>query len=136
MDLAMTPPRDRQVAVSSELSGSGLKLELPSLPTATPMDLGDWLILLSQHATLWWERALEAANQHYEVWRTASPLQQVQLQVALPPDLAMAPFVRTEQRGVGLLLRAVPEELKKVLISNRDVSSTAILCCIMDRQGF
>ena len=82
---------------------------------------------LSQHATLWWERTLEVANQHYEVWRTASPLQRVQLQVVLPPDLAREPFVRTEQRGVGLLLRAVPEELKKVLISNRDVSSTAIL---------
>ena len=133
--LTGTQLRDRQAAVGSEISGSGLKLELPSLPTATtPMDLGDWLILigpimrdLSQHATVWWERTLEAANQHYEVWRTASPLQRVQLQVSLPPDLAMEPFIRTEQRGVGLLLRAVPEELKKVLISNRDVSSTAIL---------
>ena len=130
-----TQLRDRQAAVGSEFSGGGLKLELPSLPTATtPMDLGDWLILigpimrdLSQHATVWWERTLEAANQHYEVWRTASPLQRVQLQVALPLDLAREPFIRTEQRGVGLLLRAVPEELKKVLISNRDVSSTAIL---------
>ena len=70
---------------------------------------------------------MEAATKYYEVWRTASPLQRVQLQVSLPSELSVEPFCRTEQRGVGLLLRAVPEELKKVLISNRDVSSTAIL---------
>ena len=98
------------------------------------MDLGDWLILigpimrdLSQHATTWWQGTMEAATKYYEVWRTASPLQRVQLQVNLPSELSVEPFCRTEQRGVGLLLRAVPEELKKVLISNRDVSSTAIL---------
>ena len=56
-------PRDGQGAyqgvAGAEITGSGLKLELPLLPTSTtPMDLGDWLILigpimrdLSQHAT-------------------------------------------------------------------------------------
>ena len=132
---AALPGTSQQTTLGSEITGSGLKLELPSLPKATtPMDLGDWLILigpimrdLSQHATTWWERTLEAATKYYEVWRTASPLQRVQLQVSLPLELAVEPFFRTEQRGVGLLLRAVPEELRKVLISNRDVSSTAIL---------
>ena len=116
-------------------TGSGPKVELPALPAATtPMDLGDWLILvgpimrdLSQHATTWWKRTVEEAHRYYEVWRTASPLKRVQLQVQLPQDLALEPYVRTEQRGVGLLLRAVPEELRKVLISNRDVTSTAII---------
>ena len=116
-------------------TGSGPKVELPALPAATtPMDLGDWLILvgpimrdLSQHATMWWKRTVEEAHRYYEVWRTASPLKRVQLQVQLPQDLALEPYVRTEQRGVGLLLRAVPEELKKVLISNRDITSTAII---------
>ena len=132
---AVLPGTSPQTMLGSEITGSGLNLELPILPKATtPMDLGDWLILigpimrdLSQHATTWWERTLDAATKYYEVWRTASPLQRVQLQVSLPLELAVEPFFRTEQRGVGLLLRAVPEELKKVLISNRDVSSTAIL---------
>ena len=119
----------------SEQAGSGPKLELPVLPsTISPMDLGDWLILvgpvmrdLSQHAARWWQRTMEEATRYYEVWRTASPLQRVQLQVGLPADLLEEPYGRTEQRGVGLLLRAVPEEMKKVLISNRDVTSTAII---------
>ena len=39
----------------------------------------------------------------------------------------MDPYVRTEQRGVSLLLKAVAQEIKQLLVSNRDVSSTAIL---------
>ena len=121
--------------IASDQVGSGPKLELPALPgTISPMDLGDWLILvgpvmrdLSQHAAKWWQRTMEETTRYYEIWRTASPLQRVQLQVGLPPDLMVESYGRTEQRGVGLLLRAVPEEMKKALISNRDVTSTAII---------
>ena len=120
---------------ASDQGGSGPKLELPALPgTISPMDLGDWLILvgpvmrdLSQHSAKWWQRTMEEATRYYEIWRTASPLQRVQLQVGLPTDLMAEHYGRTEQRGVGLLLRAVPEEMKKALISNRDVTSTAII---------
>ena len=31
---------------------------------------------LSQHATTWWKRTVEEAHRYYEVWRTASPLEE------------------------------------------------------------
>ena len=41
------------------------------------------------------------------------------------PERLKAPrFIRTEQRGVTLLLKAVPAEDRKELISAREITST------------
>ena len=118
-----------------ETGGGGSKLELPVLEAcASPMDLGDWLTLcgpvmrdLSPHSAKWWERTLQEAERFYAQWKISTPLARVQIKAVLPLELAVEPYVRTEQRGVSLLLKAVPQEIKQLLVSNRDVSSTAIL---------
>ena len=118
-----------------EQSGQGSKLELPALPReTTPMDLGDWLTLITpsmkdiaNNASFWWECTLAEATRFYEQWRQSTPLQRVQLKPVLPMELTARQFERTEQRGVGLLLRALPTEMRNVIISNRDMASTAIL---------
>ena len=110
-------------------------MELPVLEAgSSPMDLGDWLTLcgpvmrdLSPHSARWWERTLQEAQRFYAAWKVSTPLARVQIKAALPLELTVEPYVRTEQRGVSLLLKAVPQELKQLLVSNRDVSSTAIL---------
>ena len=119
----------------SEQSGQGSKLELPALPQeTTPMDLGDWLTLITpsmkdiaNNASFWWECTLAEATRFYDQWRQSTPLQRVQLKPSLPVELTTGQFERTEQRGVGLLLRALPSEMRNVIISNRDMASTAIL---------
>ena len=119
----------------SEQSGQGSKMELPALPQeTTPMDLGDWLTLITpsmkdmaNNASFWWESTLAEATRFYEQWRQSTPLQRVQLKPSLPVELTARQFERTEQRGVGLLLRALPSEMRNVIISNRDMASTAIL---------
>ena len=119
----------------SEQGGQGSKMELPALPQeTTPMDLGDWLTLITpsmkdmaNNASFWWECTLAEATRFYEQWRQSTPLQRVQLKPALPEELKTRQFERTEQRGVGLLLRALPGEMRNVIISNRDMASTAIL---------
>ena len=118
-----------------EQSGQGSKLELPALPQEiTPMDLGDWLTLIApsmediaNNASVWWESTLAAATTFYEEWRQSTPLQRVQLRPVLPAELKARSFERTEHRGVGLLLRALPTEMRSTIISNRDMSSTSIL---------
>lgn len=118
-----------------EQSGQGSKLELPALPQEiTPMDLGDWLTLITpsmkdiaNNASVWWESTLAAATTFYEEWRQSTPLQRVQLRPVLPAELKARSFERTEHRGVGLLLRALPTEMRSTIISNRDMSSTSIL---------
>ena len=66
-------------------------------------------------------------NVLYEEWRGSTPLQRVQLRPVLPAELKARSFERTEHRGVGLLLRALPTEMRSTIISNRNMSSTSIL---------
>ena len=60
-------------------------------------------------------------------WKGLSPLQRVQLCPRLPDELMASCFIRTEQRGVTLLLKAVSDEQQKELVVDRDLTSTAIL---------
>ena len=115
--------------------GGGGKMELPSLPNgASPLEFGDWLCLcgpvmkdLSQVAGKWWDATVRQAHAFYMEWKGLSPLQRVQLQPRLPDELMAGGFIRTEQRGVTLLLKAVSEEQQKELVVDRDLTSTAIL---------
>ena len=115
--------------------GGGGKVELPSLPNgASPLEFGDWLCLcgpvmkdLSQVAGRWWDATVRQAHAFYVEWKGLSPLQRVQLCPRLPDELMASCFIRTEQRGVTLLLKAVSDEQQRELVVDRDLSSTAIL---------
>ena len=115
--------------------GGGGKAELPVLPNgASPLEFGDWLCLcgpimkdLSHVAGRWWDATVRQAYAFYMEWKGLSPLQRVQLCPRLPDELMAGGFIRTEQRGVTLLLKAVSEEQQKELVVDRDLTSTAIL---------
>ena len=70
---------------------------------------------------------MRQAHAFYTEWKGLSPLQRVQLCPRLPDELMASSFIRTEQRGVTLLLKAVSEEQQKELVVDRDLTSTAIL---------
>ena len=118
-----------------ESQGGGTRVDLPPLPTSlTPMDLGDWLTLIgpilrdiTPQSAVWWELTMKQAYKFYEEWRTSSPVQRVKITPVLPAELLKPIFARTEQRGVGLLLKAVSEDLRRILISNRDMNSTSLV---------
>ena len=118
-----------------ETGGAGAKVELPELAyDHSPLTLGDWFAVvgpqmqdLSQGAAEWWMGTMEEAKKLYEVWLRSTPLDRLKITVGIPEALRTARFVRTEQRGVTMLLRAIPEEIRKELISARDIISTGVL---------
>ena len=57
----------------------------------------------------------------------ATPLQRVQIEPRIPEELNERCYGRTEQRGVHLLLKAVSLEIQQMLVTDRQLSSTAIL---------
>ena len=122
-----------------ETGGAGAKVELPELAyDHSPLTLGDWFALvgpqmqdLSQGAAEWWKSTMEEAKKLYEVWLRSTPLDRLKITVGIPRT---ARFVRTEQRGVTLLLRAIPEEIRKELISARDISTGVLFRLLVTYQ--
>ena len=123
----------------TEGAGGGSRLELPPIPaTMNPMELGDWLCLIgpilrdiSSNSAKWWELTVAEAQRYYELWRVSTPVQRVKIQPKLPELLTTQAYLRTEQRGMGLLLRAMSDELKKVIIANRDLTSTHLIWLLL-----
>ena len=121
--------------------GSMSKLELPDLPeSSSPLQFGDWLHLstpvmkdLSGVADWWWESTLREAKCYYEQWKQSTPLQRIQINPRLPEDLCEHKFQRTEQRGIQMLLKAIPLAEQQTLVTDRALSSTAILYKLLVR---
>ena len=132
---------DRVYGPWSEGGSMNTKTELPDLPaTSSPLQFGDWLHLstpsmkdISGVAGWWWESTLREAKCYYEQWKTSSPLQRIQIRPQLPESLSEHRFQRTEQRGVQMLLKAIPLAEQQELVTDRSLSSTAILYKLMVR---
>ena len=122
-------------------SGGGLKTELPELPSdASPIQLGDWLAIcgptmrdISAVSSRWWQLTLREAHCYYAQWREATPLDRIQIAPRLPDELNEGQYQRTEQRGVHLLLKAIPQDQVQVLVTSRELTSTNILFRLLVR---
>ena len=125
----------------SEGGSMNTKSELPDLPaSSSPLQFGDWLHLstpsmkdISGVAGWWWESTLREAKTYYESWKSSTPLQRIQIRPKLPESLCEHRFMRTEQRGVQMLLKAIPAAEQQELVTDRALSSTAILYKLMVR---
>ena len=114
-------------------------IELPQLAEASgqldALRLGDWLQAispflsdLSSVAPLWWKLVMAKAQEHYATWKSASPLDRVKIHVGLPEQVQNeGRFARTEQRGVQLLMKAVLDSIRSIIVTSRTMQSTAIL---------
>ena len=127
------------VSVGENLNENLRNLELPKLsPDSTSVDFGDWLAIvgplmsdLSGTSSQWWALVLDAAAKTYAAWVTSTPLQRLRLKVVSPNELAKWP--RTEQRAVTMLLAAVPDPIRRELISSRKLQSVEILYALLCR---
>ena len=117
------------------------KAELPDLPsTATPLQFGDWVHLstpvlkdISSVSARWWELTWREAKAYYQDWQRSTPLARIQIFPKLPDELGMPQYQRTEQRGVQMLLKAIPAAEQQSLVTDRILSSTAILYKLLVR---
>ena len=82
---------------------------------------------LSSVASRWWDLTVRQAQIHYADWKQATPLQRVQIDPKIPDELNCRVYGRTEQRGVHLLLKSVAPEIQQMLVTDRQMTSTAIL---------
>ena len=117
------------------------KGELPELPpNSSPPQFGDWLHLIapsmediSSVAGWWWENTLREAQCYYAQWKDSTPLQRIRIQPVLPDAIRHHQLQRTEQRGIQMLLKAIPETEQQALVTERALSTTAILFRLLVR---
>ena len=122
-------------ATQASLTEALRNLELPALPLphtdGASIVFGDWLTMvfplmadISCSAKSWWQESLMAAQECYARWLTLSPLERLR---AKPEIVVATAFQRIEQRGVAMLLAALPDQLRRDLVSARNLSVVQIL---------
>ena len=89
---------------------------------------------LSPSAQTWWAQNLKEAEDHYERWLRATPQQRLQVKAStMAKSFEAGKYCLVEQRGVQLLLKAVPEAFKTDLIATRTLAVNAIVFAILCR---
>ena len=113
--------------------------ELPKLPElgakeAGPLAAGDWLaeikpimMDLSTSAAVWWEHIMNHAERAYQKWLDMRPVDRLNVAPEEPGWLGKYPCSRVEQRGAGLLLRALPQGLRQEVVSRRTLSAAGMV---------
>ena len=96
---------------------------------------GDWLSELmplisdvSEGARVWWTRTVQRAQDAYNVWLTAGPIDRM----AVQPDMEVEnKYVRLESRVLSMLLASVPQTVKQEAISLREMTCVQLVFRIL-----
>ena len=133
------PPRgleDNKPSAPSDLSEALRNLELPSLPPPggdlAALTFGDWVTVIGPlmadiagSAQEWWKDVLQRAESTYTEWLIATPLEKLRLKPSLGEGHVHNH--RVEQRGLSMLLAALPDPIRREIISARKMSATEIM---------
>ena len=86
------------------------------------------MIQLSASAQEWWTTNVRDAREQYSAWLEKTPQERLKIKAEhLPKRWASGKFVLVEQRGVSLLMKALPEAFRDQLVSTRLLHTSAIL---------
>ena len=103
---------------------TGRATDLPELVgDGSPLTFKDWMATIDHYMKDRWEEVCASAKDAYAEWLVASPLQRLRIK----PELPLVDLPRTEQRGVAMVLKALPENVKKELVANRQLSMVNII---------
>ncbi|CAE7219174.1 RE1 [Symbiodinium natans] len=116
--------------------------ELPKLPEYDPetaaIDMVHWMthigpILedISDTSGLWWGETLRQSSVWYQEYASASPLQRLQLKPVAEGQLQKPEWSRVERRAVAMLLSAIPDSLRRDIITHGDMTAMGVVCRIL-----
>ena len=118
-----------------------VKPGISSLPTlsapgqdTSPVDIQDWLeeagsvmTDLSDSSWEWWLQTQELAESHYLKWIKSTPMEKISLAMPKSPGLEQGRYGRVNARAAGMVLAALPSEVKSEMITKKVTGSTASL---------
>ena len=107
--------------------------DLPRLDEeATALEFGDWLSMVdnslgdvSYSSGGWWALVKEAVESSYREWLQVGPVERLRLKPKV--DSLAASWPRTERRVLSMLLQAIPEHVKRDLVSSRRLTTDQVL---------
>ena len=96
---------------------------------------GDWIAAitpsmnqLSASAHEWWSTNVRDAREQYALWLEKTPQERLKIKAEhIPKRWSAGKFVLVEQRGISLLMKALPEAFRDQLVSSRLLHTSAIL---------
>ena len=119
------------------------QVELPKLVVSeqdkeiSPLIAGDWLTLagpvmrdLSANSSEWWSQVTSTASEHYQKWLQATPVERLSLRPENPTRFERTKFSRVEQRGLQLMLKAIPTALRDELVSTQRMTSIDVVALV------
>ena len=108
-------------------------LDSPGKETS-PVDIQDWLeevgsIMgdLSDTSHEWWRGVRDVADDHYKRWVTATPLEKLTITLPKDPKLEHGKYGRVNSRAAGMLLSALPTEVKSEMVTKKCTGSSTSL---------
>ena len=115
--------------------------EFPQLPewdaVEAPLKMGDGLALLeclvsdlTDSSEEWWRLTIDEVGKWYRDHMSLSPLGRASHSFDTPSTLTQRRWQRLEKRVAGMLIRSVPEGVREDLVSNKRLSTFAILAAL------
>ena len=118
---------DRQEQFPVERAGVKISQNFKAADLS-PLILGNWLEVIapimkdvSPQAHRWW---ILVEN---EKWRDAAPMARLYIKPTCKVVEDDPSLQRTEQRGIALLIKSIPEHIKETMVSERIMTSTGII---------
>ena len=124
------------------LPGERTLWELPKLGPVTEacpaLRCNDWLhkikssmMDLAPKAHEWWKCVTDEAKAAYDAWCQASPLQRARITGKPSARLLGDVFIRLEARGLAMLIKALPDTIYNMALSQRNTTCTGLLFITM-----
>ena len=74
---------------------------------------------MSATSRLWWPKVVHEAEQAYQRFATASPIEKLQVKPNVPVDLTMGKWSRGKSRATSMLLAAIEDDLRTEMVNRR-----------------